>query len=248
MPLPAKANKKRKRHSRVLLKMSGESLQGPDGFGIDPVSLSNITDQLADALKNAKGLSLGLVIGGGNIFRGQLLEKTGLKRATGDYMGMLGTIINALAFQEALEARGLETRILSALKVEEVAETYIRRRALRHLERGRVVIFAAGTGNPYFTTDTAAVLRASEIGATILYKATKVDGVYDSDPVTNPKAKFFPKLTYMEVINHRLKVMDTTAISLAMENNLPINVFNLTVQGNIKRVLTGEKVGTLVSG
>ena len=194
------------------------------------------------------GLALSLVVGGGNIFRGQHLEATGLKRTTGDYMGMLGTIINALAIQEYLEAKGFETRVLSALKIETVAETYIRRRALRHLEKGRVVIFAAGTGNPYFTTDTAAVLRANEMGAEILLKATKVDGVYDSDPLENRAARFYPNLTYMEVIERRLRFMDTTAISLAMENNLPISVFNLTIRGNIKKVLSGEQIGTLVTG
>lgn len=235
------------KYTRVLLKMSGEALKGPNDFGIDPASLSNITDQLAEVLLTETDLSVSIVIGGGNIFRGQRLVETGLKRATGDYMGMLGTIINSLAVQESLEAKGVETRLLSALKVEEVAETYIRRRALRHLEKGRVVIFAAGTGNPYFTTDTAAVLRAREIGAQILFKATKVDGVYDSDPITNPDAKFFKSLSYMEVIQKRLKVMDTTAISLAMENDLPINVFNLTTYGNIKRVLTGERIGTMVT-
>ncbi|MBW1708583.1 MAG: UMP kinase [Deltaproteobacteria bacterium] len=236
------------KYNRVLLKISGEALQGQDSFGIDPHALINITDQIGEVLTLQPDLALTLVIGGGNIFRGQRLEETGLKRTTGDYMGMLGTIINALAIQEYLEVKGFETRVLSALKVEIVAETYIRRRALRHLEKRRVVIFAAGTGNPYFTTDTAAVLRANEVGAEIILKATKVDGVYDSDPIENPNAQFFPRLTYMEVIEKRLKVMDTTAISLAMENNLPISVFNLTKRGNIKRVLSGEPVGTLVTG
>jgi len=236
------------KYSRAVLKLSGEALQGQDGFGINPQALINITDQIGEVMEMKPDLGLALVIGGGNIFRGQRLEETGLKRTTGDYMGMLGTIINALAIQEYLEAKGLETRVLSALKIEIVAETYIRRRAIRHLEKGRVVIFAAGTGNPYFTTDTAAVLRANEIGAEILLKATKVDGVYDSDPKENPDARFFPKLTYMEAIEKRLKVMDTTAISLAMENNLPISVFNLFTRGNIRRVLSGEQVGTLVTG
>ncbi|MBW2061911.1 MAG: UMP kinase [Deltaproteobacteria bacterium] len=236
------------KYSRVLLKFSGEALQGPDGFGIDPQALINITDQIVEVLNLATDLALALVVGGGNIFRGERLEETGLKRTTGDYMGMLGTIINALAIQEYLEAQGFETRVLSALKVEGVAEAYIRRRAIRHLEKGRVVIFAGGTGNPYFTTDTAAVLRANEMGAEILLKATKVDGIYDSDPEKNPDAKFYPRLTYMEVIEKRLKVMDTTAISLAMENNLPINVFNFSTRGIIRRVLSGESVGTLVTG
>lgn len=235
------------KYSRVLIKLSGEALQGPDEFGINPEVLSGLAEQLADVVNSQSSLQLSLVIGGGNIFRGQRLMETGLKRTTGDYMGMLGTLINALAVQEALEARGLATRVLSALEVKGVAENYIRRRAIRHLDKGRVVIFAAGTGNPYFTTDTAAVLRANEIEAEIMLKATKVDGVYDSDPESNPGAKFLSELTHMEAIQQRLGIMDTTAMSLALENNLPIIVFNLTVQGNIKRVLNGEKVGTIVS-
>jgi uridylate kinase len=235
------------KYSRVLIKLSGEALQGTDAFGINPGVLTGLADQLADVVNAQNDLRLSLVIGGGNIFRGQLLVETGLKRTTGDYMGMLGTLINALAIQEALEARGLATRVLSALEVKGVAESYIRRRAIRHLDKGRVVIFAAGTGNPYFTTDTAAVLRATEVEAEILLKGTKVDGVYDSDPASNPEAKFLSNLTHMEAIEQRLRIMDTTAMSLALENNLPIIVFNLTVQGNIKRVLSGEKVGTLVN-
>ncbi|MEE9515609.1 MAG: UMP kinase [Candidatus Adiutricales bacterium] len=235
------------KYSRVLIKLSGETLQGEDEFGINPEVLSGLAEQLADVINSQSSLKLSLVIGGGNIFRGERLMETGLKRTTGDYMGMLGTLINALAIQEALEARGLATRVLSALEVKGVAENYIRRRAIRHLEKGRVVIFAAGTGNPYFTTDTAAVLRANEIEAEILLKATKVDGVYDSDPESNPEAKFLSELTHMEAIKQRLGIMDTTAMSLALENNLPIIVFNLTVPGNIKRVLYGEKVGTIIS-
>ncbi len=235
------------KYSRVLIKLSGEALQGQDEFGINPEVLSGLAEQLADVINSQSSLKLSLVIGGGNIFRGERLMETGLKRTTGDYMGMLGTLINALAIQEALEARGLATRVLSALEVKGVAENYIRRRAIRHLEKGRVVIFAAGTGNPYFTTDTAAVLRANEIEAEILLKATKVDGVYDSDPESNPGARFLSELTHMEAIKQRLGIMDTTAMSLALENNLPIIVFNLTVPGNIKRVLNGEKVGTIVS-
>ncbi|MEE9436264.1 MAG: UMP kinase [Candidatus Adiutricales bacterium] len=235
------------KYSRVLIKLSGETLQGEDEFGINPEVLSGLAEQLADVINSQSSLKLSLVIGGGNIFRGERLMETGLKRTTGDYMGMLGTLINALAIQEALEARGLATRVLSALEVKGVAENYIRRRAIRHLEKGRVVIFAAGTGNPYFTTDTAAVLRANEIEAEILLKATKVDGVYDSDPKSNPEARFLSELTHMEAIKQRLKIMDTTAMSLALENNLPIIVFNLTVPGNIKRVLYGEKVGTIIS-
>lgn len=235
------------KYSRVLIKLSGEALLGQDEFGINPEVLSGLAEQLADVVNSHSSLQLSLVIGGGNIFRGQRLMETGLKRTTGDYMGMLGTLINALAIQEALEARGLATRVLSALEVKGVAENYIRRRAIRHLDKGRVVIFAAGTGNPYFTTDTAAVLRANEIEAEIMLKATKVDGVYDSDPESNPEAKFLSELTHMEAIEQRLGIMDTTAMSLALENNLPIIVFNLTVKGNIKRVLNGEKVGTIVS-
>lgn len=235
------------KYSRVLIKLSGEALQGQDEFGINPEVLSGLAEQLADVVNSQSRLQLSLVIGGGNIFRGQRLMETGLKRTTGDYMGMLGTLINALAVQEALEARGLATRVLSALEVKGVAENYIRRRAIRHLDKGRVVIFAAGTGNPYFTTDTAAVLRANEIEAEVMLKATKVDGVYDSDPESNPEAKFLSELTHMEAIQQRLGIMDTTAMSLALENNLPIIVFNLTVKGNIKRVLNGEKVGTIVS-
>jgi len=236
------------KYTRVLLKLSGEALQGEDDFGINAGALSSIADQITEVVGLKVGLSMAVVIGGGNIFRGQTLAAAGLKRTTGDYMGMLGTLINALALQESLESKGLEARVLSALRVAEVAEPYIRRRAIRHLEKGRVVIFAAGTGNPFFTTDTAAVLRAVEIGADIVLKATKVDGVYDSDPLVNPKARFFPELTYMEVIENRLKVMDTTAITLAMENKLPIHVFNLFEYGNIKRVLARQKVGTLVTG
>ncbi len=235
------------KYSRVLIKLSGEALQGQDKFGINPDVLSGLAEQLADVMNSQSSLKLSLVIGGGNIFRGQRLMETGLKRTTGDYMGMLGTLINALAIQEALEARGLATRVLSALEVQGVAEKYIRRRAIRHLEKGRVVIFAAGTGNPYFTTDTAAVLRANEIEAEIMLKATKVDGVYDSDPETNPDARFLSELTHMEAIKQRLRIMDTTAMSLALENNLPVIVFNLTVPGNIKRVLNGEKVGTIIN-
>ncbi|MEW5721653.1 MAG: UMP kinase [Thermodesulfobacteriota bacterium] len=236
------------RYKRVLLKLSGEALQGRVGFGIDPDVLDDFAEQMAEVARPEQGgVSLGLVIGGGNIFRGQALAARGLTRATGDYMGMLATVINALAIQDALEKKGLDTRVLSALRIFEAAEPYIRRRAIRHLEKGRVVIFAAGTGNPFFTTDTAAVLRGSEIGAEVLLKATRVDGVYDSDPLLNPEARYLPELSYMEAIERRLKVMDTTALSLAMENKLPIIVFNLTVRGNIKRVLSGEKVGTTVS-
>jgi uridylate kinase len=234
-------------YKRVLLKLSGEVFQGEAGFGIAPEALEGFTAQVAEAV-NGGDVELGVVIGGGNIFRGQALAEKGLNRATGDYMGMLATVINALALQDAMERHGLNTRVLSALRIFEVAEPYIRRRAVRHLEKRRVVIFAAGAGNPFFTTDTAAVLRASEIGADVLLKATKVEGVFDADPMTTPEARYFPELTYMEAIERRLRVMDATALSLAMENKLPIIVFNLTQPGNIKRVLTGEKVGTLVCG
>ena len=236
------------KYSLVLLKLSGEALQGRAGFGIDPDVLEDMAVQVAEVAGSDDGVRLGVVLGGGNIFRGKALAEKGLNRATGDYMGMLATVINALAIQDAFEKKGLETRVLSALRIFEAAEPYIRRRAVRHLEKGRVCIFAGGTGNPFFTTDTAAVLRASEIGAQVLLKATKVDGVYDSDPMINPDAKYIPELTYMDAIEQRLGVMDTTALSLAMENKLPIIVFNLTIQGNIKRVLSGEKVGTLVKG
>lgn len=237
------------RYKRVLLKISGEALQGTSGFGIDPEVLEDISQQVKEvACGPGERVGLGVVIGGGNIFRGQVLSEKGLNRATGDYMGMLATVINALALQEAFEKKGLETRVLSALRIFEAAEPYIRRRAIRHLEKGRVVIFAAGTGNPFFTTDTAAALRASEINADVLLKATKVDGVFDSDPLKNPDARFYPELTYMQAIERRLAVMDSTALSLAMENRLPIIVFNLTKRGNIKRVLSGERVGTLVTG
>ena len=236
------------KYKRVLLKLSGEALQGRAGFGIDPDVVENISTQIAEVATGDNAVSVGVVIGGGNIFRGQALAEKGLNRVTGDYMGMLATVINALALQDAMERQGLETRVMSALRIFEAAEPYIRRRAVRHLEKGRVVVCAAGTGNPYFTTDTAAVLRASEIGAQVLLKATKVDGVYDSDPMKNPDARYFPELTCMDAIERRLEVMDTTALSLAMENKLPIIVFNLNVMGNIKRVLLGEKVGTVVAG
>lgn len=235
-------------YSPVLLKLSGEALQGRAGFGIDPQVLEDISAEVAEVVYGPNAIRVGVVIGGGNIFRGQLLAERGLNRATGDYMGMLATVINALALQEAFEKKGLETRVMSALRIFEVAEPYIRRRAVRHLEKGRVVIFAGGTGNPFFTTDTAAVLRASEIGAEVLLKATKVDGVYDRDPKKHPDAVYLPEVRHMEAIERGLKVMDTTALSLAMENKLPIIVFNLTVPGNIKKVLSGEKVGTLVRG
>ena len=232
------------KYKTVLLKLSGEALQGNQGFGLDPDTLDDIATQVAEVAEG--GVHLGLVIGGGNIFRGQALAERGMGRVTGDHMGMLATLINALAMQDALERKGLATRVQSAISMYQISEPYIRRKAIRHLEKGRVVIFASGTGNPYFTTDTAAVLRASEIGADIILKATNVDGIYNCDPRENPDAILHSRLTYMGAISDRLKVMDTTAFSLAMENGIPLLVFNLLTRGNIKRALQGEPVGTLV--
>jgi len=229
---------------RVLLKLSGEVLMGEQQFGIDPATVA----ALAQDVKTARdtGLEICLVIGGGNIFRGVSGAASGMDRASGDYMGMLATVINSLALQDALESRGGHTRVLSGLEMERVCEPYIRRRAIRHLEKGRLVIFAAGTGNPYFTTDTAACLRAMEIGAEIVMKATKVDGVYDKDPHKFKNARMYRRLTYLDVLNKNLGVMDSTAISLCRDNNLPILVFNMTRPGNIRRVVLGEPLGTLV--
>jgi uridylate kinase len=235
------------RYRRVLLKLSGEALLGGGAWGIDHAVLDGICRQVVAA--RALGVEVALVIGGGNIMRGSIeARREGVDRATADYMGMLATVINALALQNALEHHGAFTRVMSAIEMHQVAESYIRRRAVRHLEKGRTVIFAAGTGNPYFTTDTAAALRAMEIGADVLIKATKVDGVYDADPVRNPGAVRFSELTYLEVLRRRLAVMDTTAISLCMDNNLPIVVFNLHKSGNLLRLLKGGRVGTLVHG
>jgi uridylate kinase len=235
------------RYRRILLKLSGEALLGRGEWGIDHAVLDTICRQVIAARE--LGVEIALVIGGGNIMRGSIeARREGVDRATADYMGMLATVINALALQNALEHRGAFTRVMSAIEMHQVAESYIRRRAVRHLEKGRAVIFAAGTGNPYFTTDTAAALRAMEIGADVLIKATKVDGVYDADPVRNPQAVRFTELTYLEVLRRRLAVMDTTAISLCMDNNLPIVVFNLNKPGNLLRLLKGGRVGTLVHG
>jgi uridylate kinase len=234
------------RYRRVLLKISGEALAGPAGYGIDPGVLGTFAEELKEV--HALGCELALVIGGGNIFRGLAASTRGVDRATADYMGMLATVINALALQDALEKRGVPTRVLSAIEMQQVAEPYIRRRATRHLEKGRVVIFAAGTGNPFFTTDTAASLRAMEIGAQVIFKATKVDGVYDADPLKHPDAKRFEELTYIDVLNRQLQVMDATAISLCMDNALPILVFNLLQPGNIARAVSGARIGTLVHG
>jgi uridylate kinase len=234
------------RYRRILLKISGEALAGPAGYGIDPAVLAGFAGELKDV--HELGCELALVIGGGNIFRGLAASAHGIDRATGDYMGMLATIINALALQDALEKLGVPTRVLSAIEMREVAEPYIRRRATRHLEKGRVVIFAAGTGNPFFTTDTAASLRAMEIGAEVIFKATRVEGVFDADPLKHPGAVRFEELTYIEVLSRQLQVMDATAISLCMDNGLPILVFNMMQPGNIKKAVTGARIGTLVHG
>ena len=233
------------KHKRVLLKLSGESLAGKGNYGIDP----GIVERLAGELKgiHASGCEIAVVVGGGNIFRGLKAADLGMERATADYMGMLATVLNSLALQDSLEKAGVETRVLSALDIREVAEPYIRRRADRHLRKGRVVIFAAGTGNPYFTTDTAASLRAMEVGASLLLKATRVDGVYSADPEVDSSATRYSFLTYKQVLNDGLKVMDATAISLCMENGLPIVVFDGTVPGNIAKAVAGEAIGTLVA-
>jgi uridylate kinase len=234
------------RFKRVLLKLSGEALMGDIGYGIDPKVLASLSDQIKRAVSG--GNEIAIVVGGGNIFRGLKASSAGMDRAQADYMGMLATVMNALALQDSLEQVGVHTRVMSAIAMQAVAEPYIRRRAVRHMEKGRVVIFAAGTGNPYFTTDTTAALRALEINADCVMKATSVDGVYDADPKTNPDAIKFDELTYIEVLNRGLQVMDSTAISLCMDNSLPILVFNMQVEGNIERALKGESVGTIVRG
>jgi uridylate kinase len=230
---------------RVVLKLSGEALAGDQGYGIEPGILERIGAEIQEV--TVLGVQVAVVIGGGNIFRGIAASAGGMDRATADYMGMLATVINALALQDALEKAGLQTRVLSAIEMRAVAEPYIRRRAIRHLEKGRVVIFAAGTGNPFFTTDTAGALRAIEIGADAIMKATKVDGIYSADPKRDATAERLPRTTYLDVLSRRLQVMDTTAISLCMENALPIIVFDLTRSGNIKRIVLGEPVGSIVS-
>ena len=231
---------------RVVLKISGEALQGRLGYGID----HDVTASIAKQVKEIKklGVDIAIVIGGGNIYRGMPASTKGVDRASADYMGMLATVINGLALQDSLEKHGVFTRVMTAIAMQQLAEPYIRRRAIRHLEKGRAVIFVGGTGNPYFTTDTTAALRAIEIGADVILKATKVDGVYSSDPVKNKKARKYDSLRYIEVLKRGLKVMDATAISLCMDNNLPIIVFDLKKEGNIKRVITGEKIGTIVKG
>ncbi len=233
------------KYQRVMLKLSGEALLGDREHGISPETCDAIAAEIKEI--QALGIQLSVVIGGGNIFRGLPATKHGLDRVTGDYMGMLATVINSLALQDALEKNGVLTRVQSAIEMRSVAEPFIRRRAFRHLEKGRVVIFAAGTGNPFFSTDTTAALRANEMGAEILLKATKVDGVYTADPVKDPTATRYEKLTYMEALKNRLRVMDSTAFSLCMDNRLPILVFNLFKPGNIKRAIMGESIGTLVS-
>jgi len=232
------------RYQRILLKLSGEALMGPGKGGIDTATLQQISREVGEVA--ALGVQVGIVIGGGNIFRGIAGSTAGMDRANADYMGMLATVINGLALQDAREKTGVFTRVQTAIEMKELAEPYIRRRAIRHLEKGRVVILAAGTGNPYFTTDTAAALRAMEIHAEVILKATKVDGVYTADPMTDPTATRFTELTYLDVLQRDLKVMDSTAISLCKDNKLPIVVFSLTEPGNVKRVVCGETVGTIV--
>lgn len=231
-------------YRRILLKLSGEALLGADPCGIDPQLLGRLADDVAAV--SSRGVQIGLVIGGGNIFRGAALADAGMDRVTGDHMGMLATVMNALAMQDALERRSVSTRVMSALKINQVCEDYIRRRALRHLDKGRVTIFAAGTGNPFFTTDSAASLRAVEIGADLLVKATKVDGVFSDDPVTNPSARFYKRLTYDQAIAERLRVMDTTAIVLCRDNNIPLRIMNINETGALARVADGEDLGSLV--
>ncbi len=233
-------------YERVVLKLSGEALQGRQAHGIDAAILDSLAEQIAEIRR--MGVEVAVVLGGGNIFRGQSgTTRYKIERAVGDYMGMLATVINGLAFQDALEKKNVATRVMTAIEMHQIAEPYIRRRAIRHLEQGRVIIFVAGTGNPYFTTDTAAALRAMEINADAILKATKVDGVYSDDPMKNKKAKKFASLKYMDVLNKKLKVMDATAVSLCMDNRLPIVVFDQTRPGNIKKIILGEKIGTVVN-
>lgn len=231
-------------YQRLLLKISGEVLAGDQGFGIDPKVIEIIASEIRDI--RDLGSEVAVVIGGGNIFRGLAASASGMERASADYMGMLATVLNALALQNALERVGVHTRVQSAIEMRQLAESYIRRKAVRHLEKKRVVIFAGGTGNPYFSTDTAAVLRAMEIGAQVILKGTKVDGIYEADPVKHPKAKRYDELTFFQIIEKDLKVMDATAVTLCMDNSLPLIVFNLKEPGNVKRIVMGEKVGTLV--
>jgi uridylate kinase len=237
---------KRPRYRRILLKLSGEVLTGEGGYGIDPAVIQNIAQEIKEV--KHLGVEIAIVIGGGNIFRGMAASAKGMDRASADYMGMLATVMNGVALQDALEKINVHTRVQTAIEMREVAEPYIRRRAIRHLEKGRVVIFAGGTGNPYFTTDTTASLRAMEIGAEVILKATKVDGVYDADPLLHKHAHKYDELTYLDVLKNQLKVMDATAVSLCMDHQIPIIVFNLKRKGNVKRVVLGERVGTKVRG
>jgi len=232
-------------YRRILLKLSGEALMGDQAYGVDPIVAARIAEDIAEL--QSLGVQAAIVIGGGNIFRGLAASARGMDRSTADYMGMLATVINALALQDALENNGVPTRVLTAIEMRAVAEPFIRRRAIRHLEKGRVVVFAAGTGNPYFTTDTAAALRAMEIKADVILKGTKVDGIYSADPVTQPDATRYERVSYIQVLQERLQVMDATAISLCMDNKLPIIVFNLKTPGSIRRVIMGEAVGTIVT-
>jgi uridylate kinase len=243
--MPADDSSPSPTYRRVLLKLSGEALMGDQSYGVDPLVATRIAEDVAEI--KGLGVETAIVIGGGNIFRGLAASARGMDRATADYMGMLATVINALALQDALEKRGVPTRVLTAIEMRTVAEPFIRRRAIRHLEKGRVVVFAAGTGNPYFTTDTAAALRAMEIKADVILKATKVDGIYTADPVKDPSATRYDRITYLQVLQEGLQVMDATAISLCMDNKLPILVFNLLTPGNIRRVIMGEAVGTAVT-
>ena len=232
-------------YRRILLKVSGEMLAGEQGYGIQPSILEGLADEIADVV--AMDVEVAVVIGGGNIFRGLAASARGMERASADYMGMLATVLNALALQNSLESKGVSTRVQSAIEMRQLAEGYIRRRAIRHLEKKRVVIFAGGTGNPYFSTDTAASLRAMEIGAEVIMKGTKVDGIYDSDPVKNPQAKKYTEIPFLSILTQNLKVMDSTAISLCMDNRLPLIVFNLSEKGNFKRVVQGDPIGTVVT-
>ncbi|MGG6269771.1 UMP kinase [Leptolyngbya sp. AN03gr2] len=233
-------------YRRILLKLSGEALMGELSYGIDPAVVHGIAEEVAELVN--EGIQVAIVVGGGNIFRGIKGAAAGMERATADYIGMIATVMNAMTLQDALEQIGIQTRVQTAIAMQEVAEPYIRRRAIRHLEKGRVVVFGAGSGNPFFTTDTTAALRAAEINAEVLFKATKVDGVYDSDPKKNPDAKRFKSLTYSHVLTQDLQVMDSTAIALCKDNNIPIIVFDLSVRGNVKRAVTGESIGTIVGG
>lgn len=233
-------------YQRVLLKLSGEALMGSLGYGIDPGVVQDIAQEVADVVKS--GVQVAIVVGGGNIFRGVKAASAGMDRATADYVGMIATVMNAMTLQDALEQIGVPTRVQSAIAMQEVAEPYIRRRAIRHLEKNRVVIFGAGSGNPFFTTDTTAALRAAEVNAEVIFKATKVDGVYDSDPHLNPQARRYQTLSYGHVLTQDLRVMDSTAIALCKENNIPIIVFDLSVPGNIRRAVMGETIGTIVGG